>query len=180
MNTPSGSSPVSDPPIPENIDLAASLHELRILRRWRTWQVVPLVFFAIAWDSFLVFWYTHAFTAKNIPWMMVIFPIGHVAVGVGLTYFVVASLLNTTELAISPDQVRIRTAPLPWRRNQTLKTTDIRSVWVQQSGRYNREPRFDIRYSNAANRSLKLLTGLNREQADFIEHHLHKTLGLAR
>jgi hypothetical protein len=177
MNTPPPC-PSGDPAIPEGIDILPKMNELVIVRRWFSWRIVPLIFFAIAWDSFLIFWYASAFTGKNVPWLAIVFPIGHVAVGVGLTYFVVASLVNKTGLTLSPDHVRVQTAPLPWPHNQTLRPGDIRSVWVQSAGRNNGQPRFAVHFRNSKNRSKKLLSGLNEEQAAFIEHHLNATLGL--
>lgn len=52
--------------------------------RWFEPSLFLLMFFCIAWDSFLVFWYTMAFT-HNGPWIMIVFPMAHLAVGVGLT-----------------------------------------------------------------------------------------------
>ncbi|MGC4072108.1 MAG: hypothetical protein QM760_06245 [Nibricoccus sp.] len=111
---------------------------------------------------------------------MIVFPIAHVAVGVGLTYFVVASLLNKTELTLSADRVSVKTSPLPWLHSQTLRASDIRSVWVQRTGKTNGQTRFEVRFRNPENRSKKLITGLDEEQADFIEHHLNATLGLSQ
>lgn len=180
MSNPAPTSLPAGPAIPERMDILTRMNELVIIRRWRSWQVLPLILFAIAWDSFLIFWYANALSAKNTPWLMVVFPIGHVAVGLCLTYFVIASLFNKTELTLSADRVCVKTAPLPWLHNQTLKASDIRSVWVQRTGKTNGQARFEVRFRNPENRSKKLISGLDGEQAAFIEHHLNATLGLSQ
>jgi hypothetical protein len=40
--------------------------------RWFTPSVIFLVFFCIAWDSFLIFWYSMAFNSKHVPWIAVV------------------------------------------------------------------------------------------------------------
>lgn len=59
--------------------------------RWFQWTFVFLVFFCIAWDGFLLFWYGAALgigflgdDAEPVLIMM-LFPLLHVAVGTGLT-----------------------------------------------------------------------------------------------
>src|SRR5438445_5351048 len=66
--------------------------DVRVMRRrWFRPMHVFLLFFCIAWDSFLVFWYSMAIFAPapgGFDIIAIVFPICHVAVGVGLTYAV--------------------------------------------------------------------------------------------
>jgi len=82
-------------PLPGGMKIDRWGPELTITRRWFSAVLLFLVFFCIAWDSFLVFWYTMAFRA-DAPWIMKVFPIVHVAVGVGLTYYTIAGFVNST------------------------------------------------------------------------------------
>jgi hypothetical protein len=80
-------------PQPESITYEQDGRVLKIRRRWFSLKYVPLAFFCVAWDAFLVFWYAMALGEKGAPWIMVVFPIAHVAVGLGLTYSTLAGFL---------------------------------------------------------------------------------------
>ena len=47
--------------------------------RWFSPMYFGLLFFCIAWDSFLIFWYSMALHMKHVPWLMVVFPIGYLS-----------------------------------------------------------------------------------------------------
>lgn len=53
-------------PTPPGVTLRDSGSALSITRRWFGFQYVALAFFCIAWDSFLVHWYSKALT-KGAP-----------------------------------------------------------------------------------------------------------------
>ena len=91
--------------------------DLVITRRWFTPAVFFLVLFCIFWDGFLIFWYGIAFTQKEVPWIMVLFPILHLAVGVGLTYFVICCFVNRTWIKVSMGQLTVRHSQLQWQGN---------------------------------------------------------------
>lgn len=166
------------PPIPEKIELLPGMSELTIRRRWRSWRILPLFLFAIAWDSFLVFWYTMALSGKGAPWLAIIFPIGHVAVGIGITYFVVASFLNVTDVVLSSSRVRVRTYPLPWHRTRDLNPGEIVDTRVKYAGRNQTCATYDLRYRTRENRERKLVTGLSEDEAEYLDFQVRKTLGL--
>src|SRR5690606_5247899 len=71
-------------------------------RRWFQPVFLFLAFFCLMWDGFLVVWYGIAFatlgTAKGPGLMMFVFPLIHVAVGVGLTYYTICGFFNRTEV----------------------------------------------------------------------------------
>jgi len=178
--------PPSRPDAIEKVDeYDSSLH---LKKKWRTWLVIPLIFFCIAWDSFLVFWYAIAFSQMNPQsaefWLMTLFPIGHVAVGVALTYLVVASLLNTTSIRIQQGSLSVRHRPVPWREPTTLETSEIRGFELEHSAwRARMHPAtFEQNCSLAAhmrNGSQKiLLRGLPAAQARYIAYELAGSLQL--
>lgn len=142
-------------------------------RRWFQPQHVFLLFFCIAWDSFLVFWYGSAF-GTDAPWLMIVFPLAHVAVGVGLTYSVLAGFVNRTTLTLTPEALRVQHGPVPWRGNGTYARGDIRGVELTM---HTPDRSNDSSASGAhavslrlADQSLtKLVTGLTDEEARFIQ-----------
>jgi hypothetical protein len=114
--------------------------------QWRWFQPAALflLFFCIAWDSFLVFWYWVALGGAGqaapgpFNWLMIVFPVAHVAVGVGLTYFTLALLLNRTQIIYDGRFLVSRSGPIPTMRNLSLAREEIRRLeteWKPPSNR---------------------------------------------
>ena len=121
-------------PRPNTLQLIESFDQLQLVRRWFTPGLFFLLFFCIAWDGFLVFWYSMAFgVGGGMPgpgkWLFVLFPIAHVAVGVGLTYFVIAGFLNRTVVTVTRESIQVRHFPVPWRGNKTVDLNEIDQVY---------------------------------------------------
>lgn len=115
-----------------------------------------------------------------MPLMAILFPLGHVAVGVGITYYVFCGFLNKTDIKISHSGIEIKTYPLPWRGNKILNEADIVSPSTRIKHRnYNRNggPSFEVTYVDRNNR-LKTLLGdlLDPEQAEFSAAEIRKRL----
>ena len=148
--------------------------------RWKWWRVVaiPLLVFSLAWDSFLVSWYMGALAGGNPSLLMLIFPIGHVAVGVAILYIGIAFLVNSTTVSIGSGQIVIRHAPLPWAGNKTIQTTQIRQLFCcERSGRKSRS--YEVMVRLTSDREVSLLSGLASErEARFLEQRIEERLGL--
>ena len=165
--------------MPPAITVGREAGALEITRRWFSPGYLPLLFFCIAWDAFLVFWYMQAPAAG---WIFVIFPIGHVAVGVGLSYYTVAGLLNRTVVRVGRGQLTVRHGPVPWRGNWTLSTTELRQLYsVEQPPRSRKGvPTYTVQAILASGRTLPLLGGLrDTGQALYIEQAFERHLGIA-
>lgn len=121
-------------PIPESLNLHDDGQRLTIRRRWFTPAVFFLIFFCIAWDSFLVFWYSMALGGNGPPGafglIFILFPIAHVAVGVGLTYFCIASLFNTTKISVDRQELTVTHGPIPWAGNRRIPSLSVRQLYV--------------------------------------------------
>lgn len=168
-------------PIPEHLDVLPEVHGIVIRRRWFSWTILALALFAIVWDCFLFFWYFTAMHSKGgIEWLAILFPIGHVAVGIGITYYVLCGFLNKTDIKISPAGLEIKTHPLPWKGNKILNASDIVSVSTRMKHRsYNRNtgPSFEVMYVDPNNRLKTLVGGLSEpEQAEFIAREIQARL----
>lgn len=79
---------------------------------------VPLLFFCLVWDTFMVVWYGIAFSSRM--WIMAVFGVLHLGAGVFLTHKAIVTLLNTRRLAIGRGTVTWRSAPVPDRGNVAL------------------------------------------------------------
>ena len=104
---------------------------LRIRRRWFRIEAIAFLFFAIVWDGFLAVWYGAALSSNDPPVMALFFPLIHVAVGVFITYTALTQLLNTTEIVIDGDELRVRHGPIPARGNLELSVDSLRQLFVR-------------------------------------------------
>lgn len=169
-------------PLPPSIKVAKSSRGLEIRRRWFQPIHLFLAFFCIVWNAFLVSWYSMA-AEMDAPWMFKVFPILHVAVGVGLTYATLAGFLNTTTIAVERRELRVSHAPLPWRGAVKLESSSIDQLFCKLRLHRNKRGHsytYEVWMSSRDSRSRKLVSGLpDPEQALFIEQQVERALGLA-
>lgn len=175
--------------MPAGISVEDDGASLRLVRRWFSLKLIPLLFFCIAWDAFLVFWYSLALapsTSMNgggVPWIMIVFPIAHVAVGVGLTYSTLAGFLNRTQVRLEPGRLSIRHGPLPWLGNQVLDSSELDQVFCRRrdsTGRHGTNVTYEVRAIMKGGKLIKLLSGLEDEdQALYLEQQIERRLGIA-
>jgi predicted Zn finger-like uncharacterized protein len=150
--------------------------------RWFNASYFGLLIFCIAWDSFLIFWYRIAFTSSHAPWIMVVFPIGHVAVGIGLTYAVLCGFLNSTTVQRSGYELRVIIGPVPTFGNRRLSIHDIVLLFCERSESKNRNNRMQETYTLLAvtrdGKRIKLLSNKSAGHAKFLEREIERRLGL--
>jgi hypothetical protein len=135
--TASESPPEKDVPRPAKFRVQETPGEIEISWRWFTPAHLFMAFFATAWDAFLVFWYTMAFRS-GAPWIFKVFPVAHLAVGVGLTYSVLLGFWNRTTIRASREEVSFRSGPLPARRDRVYRAGDLKRVFVAGGGGFQR------------------------------------------
>ncbi len=169
-------------PMPKAITVEEWGRDVTIVRRWFSPMHVFLIFFCIAWDGFLVFWYFMALTEGG-PCIMIVFPIAHVAIGVGLTYYTISGLLNRTVLKVASGTLTVRHGPLPWPGNHTIETAQLEQLYctehVSTSKQGGSTTHYRVNAALADGRKLRLLSGMSEvEQALFIEQKLEDHLGI--
>jgi hypothetical protein len=166
-------------PKPSTVSINNDSQSARIVQRWFSLKYIPMAFFAVAWDSFLLFWYGMAFAADS-PWIMIVFPIAHVAVGVGITYSTLAGFLNRTILEITPENLSIRFEPLPWIGKKNIPASELKQLFCKEKiirSKNNTTARYELYAVNAANQQVKLLGNLDEPDiAIFIEQQLERWL----
>jgi hypothetical protein len=174
---------VVEVPIPERFGVARSGDELCVSWRWfKPAQHLFLLFFVIAWDAFLVFWYTGA-PSRSGDWLFFVFPIAHVAAGIGLTYAVLTGFLNRTFVTARFGRLHVRHSPLPWRGNRVLARPDIRQLYVVEvehssEGR-RRGSTWDLCALLETGKELRLVRTLEtHSQALYLEHVFEQHLGI--
>ncbi len=150
--------------------------------RWFELQHIFLAFFCIAWDSFLIFWYSMALHGG--PLIMIIFPIAHVAVGVGLTYYTLAGFLNRTTVQIGRRELVIRHGPMPWFSNRNINANDLREVNVNNTsttnGPFNRQnvPAYRVDAVTSSGRTIPLLMLKSEDQARFVKQQIQERFAI--
>lgn len=168
-------------PLPPRLKVDDSAGRLEISYRWFTPAILFLVFFCIAWDGFLILWYTIALSQKGM-WIMTVFPLLHVAVGLGLTYFTLASLLNTTRVTVEQGKVRVRHGPMPWAGNKDFERGNISQLYCKERVCHSKNgtsQSYEIWMTTTAGTSEKFLTTvLNEDQALYIEQRVERALGI--
>lgn len=155
---------------------------LLILRRWFHPTLFFLLFFCIAWDGFLVFWYAIALfgdaQGKGTEWIAILFPICHVAVGVGLTYYVIAGFLNTSSIFVDREWLMVRHGPVPWIGNRQLRVDEILGIEIDYTYSSDHQPRYSVSAHVEDGRQMVLLKGIQPKQADYIAWQLANKLGV--
>lgn len=152
---------------------------LRITRRWFGPQHVFTAFFCIAWDSFLVFWYGIAFKT-HAPWLMFVFPIAHLAVGVGLTYSAIAGIFNKTVIEVRDGKLTVRHGPIPVWGNRTIPVEDVRQLYTEEIVGSKGAKSYTLQAILAQGPTVALAKDLkNPQQALFIERTVEEHLDIA-
>lgn len=168
--------------MPRNYTLGTDGADLVITRRWMSAKFVFLLFFCVFWDGFLFFWYSMAF-AKGAPLMAILFPLIHVAVGVGLTYFTIAGFVNRTRINVNPAEIRIKHYPLPWAGNRTVQRAEIEQLFCEEKvsrGKNGSNYSYILSAVTRSGGRLKLVSGLDKpEDALFLEQKIEGYLGIS-
>jgi hypothetical protein len=168
--------------LPAGFTLERSGSELLIGHRWFTRSVFFMLFFCVFWDGFLVFWYSSALTEDDVDVMMVIFPLLHVGVGVGLSYYVLASFFNSTYVAVTRGHLIIAHRPLPWPGNRRIATHTLSQLFCKRKlkrSKHSTYYRYEVHALTTDGERHKLVSGLeDEEQALFIEQELEGFLGI--
>ena len=143
-------------------------------------MALPLAAFSIAWDAFLVSWYSGVLAQGNAPSVMVLFPLPHVAVGVVLPYVALAYLLNSTIVEVGEGHLTVRHRPVPFPGRRTLSAVDVRQLFCVERTAHKGPATFDVMARLASDRETRLVPGLPTErEARFIEQRIESRLGLS-
>lgn len=175
------------PPVPSGVRVTDDGFTRRLEYRWFTPGAFFLLFFCLAWDSFLVFWYSAAFgglvngPGGSFNLMMVVFPVLHVAVGLGMTYFCLCLFVNRTTVVVD-DALGVSHGPLFWPGQARLPTGDIAALYcvsVVTRGKGGTSVTYQVKAKTTDGREVNLLSRLDTlPRAKFFERQLEAWLGL--
>jgi hypothetical protein len=169
-----------DVPLPKGILMEQQGYELAITRRWLSPKFFFLVFFCACWDGFLCFWYSMALSQR--VWVMAIFALGHAAIGLGLTYYTIAGFLNHTLIRVSPSQLDVSHAPLPWPGKKRLDSTSIAQIYCKEHisrGKNGTTTTYQVHAATQAGVQEKLVEALDSsDQALYLEQEIERFLNI--
>jgi hypothetical protein len=162
--------------LPDKLAMAYTGSGFEISRKWFGWQIIFLTFFAIFWDGFLFFWYSMAFVTGSA--IMMLFPLIHVAVGIGITYTALAGWVNTTRITVNQGRIAVRHGPLPWIGQRDLDASDVKQLYSKEKisrGRNSTTTTYEVHAVTHTGKNVKLLSGLeSSEQALYIEQEIER------
>ncbi len=151
---------------------------LTITRKWWKASALFLLFFACFWDGFLVLWYSIAFTT-GAPIVMVLFPLLHVAAGVGITYLALATLLNRTTLVADARKIVVAHRPLPWKGAGEIDAANVRRVYVgSDTGARKGPPTYRVLAETDVAGDHPILAGVSEAEAEHVAALLREHLGV--
>jgi hypothetical protein len=161
-------------PIPERFDVELQHDTLRVRWRWfRPKEHMFLLFFVLVWDGALAAMFVTTYLGGKFEWGMLL-AAAHVAVGVGLTYSLLAGLFNRTTVSASAGRLTIKHAPIPWRGNRELTRSQLRQLYVVENvteSDGSKTRKYDLCAVRDDDRQVKLVKGLeDLAQARYLEH----------
>jgi hypothetical protein len=173
-------------PLPPRMRIENWGPELSITRSWYTHAVWFLLVFCIFWDGFLVVWYSLGIGAMlsgeagGMAWIMLVFPVLHVAVGLGLTYLVICIFLNKTVIKVSMGELTVRHGPVPCGGNRQVLTSDLKQLYCTETITRSKNgctTTYNLMALTQTGDKLKLLRGLDQlDQGLFIEQQIEQHL----
>ena len=171
------------PPValPAGMKLESTVRGLLIFRRWFNWSILFLIPFCIVWNSFLVGFYTST-SGGNVPWFVRLFPLAHVAVGVGLSYYTLAMLFNRTRVEVTHGSVTVSHGPLPWTGWREIAAGFIDQLYCKEIIRRNKNG-VSTHYEvwvvlSDGTHSRLVAAGMEPEQALYIEQQIEGALDI--
>jgi hypothetical protein len=167
-------------PMPRGITIEETPTGFRIVRRWFQAAVILLFVFLVVWFGFLAFFYRMA-SAGGAPTLFYLFPLIHVAVGVGIGYWALCGLVNRTTIECAYGVLGVRHHPLPWPGNRSFATADLAQLYVKEKVTHNSKGGVRVTYGVFAlgrdGRTSKVVAGLSDvDQAFCIEQEIERRL----
>lgn len=144
-----------------------------------------LIPFCLAWNAFLIGWYSIALSGHGpdgaFGWLMIVFPVAHVAVGVGLIYTVLTMLFNATVLRLDRGMLSITHGPIYFPGLSPVEADAITQLFCVESRNGDRESRvqYELRALLRDGRTQTLLDHLpDCNEALYLEQRLEAKLRL--
>jgi len=154
--------------------------------RWFKPALLMLIPFAIAWNAFLVGWYSTVLGGDGptgaFGMVFAVFPVAHVAVGIGVAYRALANLVNRTFVKVTPVQLSVNHLPMPWWPIRSVPVREIEQLYVTRKvrrGKNGTSVGYELRAVTRQHAAMLLLGGLDDlDQALWLEQELEDVLDI--
>lgn len=154
----------------------------RIRWRWRTTMAIPLAFVVLSLDG-VGYQYgqsvaQHGEGVHPVLWLFGAFLlVAH--------YYLLAQLLNRTDVTVTQAGVRVSTGPVPFPRNRGLFVPAENIQHIAAQARDDGEDAtftwYEVTYSGPQGQRGRLINWIDEyDQASFFAHHLRRALRLRR
>jgi hypothetical protein len=166
-------------PLPDHVSLEHGASGLVLIHRWFRPIYIFMALFCLFWDGFLIYWYFGIPIQATRPAIFYWFPLGHVAVGLGLTYSTIAGFVNRTLIGVSQGEITIRHTPLPWLGGRRIQAGEIKQFYCEEIRGSESSSTFQVCAVRNDGNKLKLLTGLpSSDVALYFEQRIERQLGI--
>jgi len=163
--------------------------DFTIRRRWASVNLVGRTAIVCLLLNGLVGYVWHSLSDQGMPNIFKIVLLPFILVCLGMTYYFLASLLNSTQLRVRNNCLTVRHGPLPWISfgNRTARTSGIQqlrctSKWSpSDSSSSTGHTTYQLEAFQSNGPPVKLLAGLDENQHDqviFIKQEIEKHLGI--
>lgn len=176
-----------EPPLhPDGWKFEGESDRLLFRGRWWTNAVFFLVIWCTVWDGILFAIY--GFQVKlflstgQIIWPALLFPLLHVAVGLAMTYYLIALMLNETVVEVTRERLSVKFKPLRWRGAIEVASADVAQLYVMHRKVRRKSSyvhQFDLNAQTKDGSWVRLLANQeNPAVVKFLEYHIERFLGL--
>ncbi len=169
--------------LPKGMEILKLRSELELQVSWRSVLQTGLVFFAIFWNIIVLPFAIFAILSGQI--IMILGLSLHLAVGIGLIYYIITAIFNTTFITVDNHRLHIEHRPLrvPFYPNQDFPAQEIDQIYVNKYVKSKTNGRPDYAYGVEAimkdKNHVRLVGGLQyADQALYIEQEVESFLGI--
>jgi len=167
-------------PLPPGLAVNNLGSGIEIDYRWFNWGILFVLFFAVFWNGFMIFWY--AMALRSQAWPMALFGIFHLSIGIFLAYTSLAGLLNHTLIRVEMGELKIEHTPLPWMGNRVLQVAEIAQLYSKEHisrSKNGTHITYAVHVALRAGNQIKLVDRLHTaEQALYVEQTLERAMGI--
>ncbi|MEM9950960.1 MAG: DUF2975 domain-containing protein [Chloroflexota bacterium] len=176
---------------PDKFTLNKLADGVEINYRWLGKQHTGLLFFAVIWNAFILFFtfmmIFGGFESDDDPGIMVLcFMIPFYAVGIGMAWYVLTGFMNQTHIQVRRQGISTTHGPIPWfgRDDHNCNRDDIAQVYSRRRVAYtsNDVPVhvYDVHYVKHGGDDYELVKGLDAlNKAIYIEQTIEKLYNIA-
>lgn len=167
--------------VPKGMDVYYEGEGLVLERRWFDYRAFLFAGFAVVWMVFLGNFYSHAL-AFGAGLGSLLLPALHLAVGLGMGWYALASFLNTTTVVARRGMLTLRHLPVPWPGSREIPTDALSQLYVRRHVRRTKNGThitYAVHAELRTGRRTKLMGGFTKPiPAHFVERVIEDHLGI--